>query len=198
MRPSTWLRRLTSKERQQAASTKLLAEYILTCGWAELGTFFVDTVAMAGGDRRFSFQEAEVIAMGLTGPDHCGAIHLKSLLRPRPNLFAELHHFNGCLNRKVSLRADGSICNCPSMRASFGADVSKLADVVRSPEFQKPWRLNKDRFETCHGCEFRYVCTDCRAYLESDLSLGKPARCSYDPATGIWAGSETPSVAGAS
>ncbi len=130
----------------------------------------------------------------LTGPGHCGDIHLKSLQRPRSSLFAELRHFNGCLNRKVSLRADGSICNCPSMRASFGSDISRLAEVVRSPEFQAPWHLNKDRFETCGGCEFRYVCTDCRAYLESDLSLRKPARCTYDPATGIWTGGETPSA----
>jgi SPASM domain peptide maturase of grasp-with-spasm system len=126
----------------------------------------------------------------LTGTHHCGDIDLKSLLRPRANLFAELRQFNGCLNRKVSLRADGSVCNCPSMRASFGSDIAKLADIVGSPEFQAPWRLNKDRFETCGGCEFRYVCTDCRAYLESDLSLRKPARCRYDPTTGIWVGSE--------
>jgi SPASM domain peptide maturase of grasp-with-spasm system len=124
--------------------------------------------------------------MPITGADHCGAISQGSLGIPSTGLYAELKTFNGCLNRKVSFRADGEICNCPSMRATFGKDVGRLREIVGSPEFQRPWTLGKDELEVCRGCEFRYVCTDCRAYLESDISRGKPARCSYDPSSGSW------------
>lgn len=122
----------------------------------------------------------------ITGADHCGAISRGTFGIPSTGLYTELKSFNGCLNRKVSIRADGEICNCPSMRATFGKDVGRLRDIVTSQEFQRPWRLGKDKLEVCRGCEFRYVCTDCRAYLESDISRGKPARCSYDPVTGSW------------
>jgi SPASM domain peptide maturase of grasp-with-spasm system len=131
--------------------------------------------------RLVNFQTAPI-----TGADHCGAITSGSLSIPSPALFGELKSFNGCLNRKVSIRADGEICNCPSMRATFGKDLGRLREVVTSKEFQRSWHLKKDALEVCRGCEFRYVCTDCRAYLESDVSLGKPAKCSYDPASGIW------------
>lgn len=122
----------------------------------------------------------------IRGPGACGDIVEGSLQAPSVGLYSELRSFNGCLNRKLSIRADGEICNCPSMRSGFGKDVSRLSAIVASPVFQRPWRLRKDDIDGCKGCEFRYVCTDCRAYLESDVSLAKPARCRYDPVTGTW------------
>lgn len=120
------------------------------------------------------------------GSASCGAITEGSLSIPSASLYSELRAFNGCLNRKVSVRADGEICNCPSMRATFGSDLGKLEEIVASEKFQRPWRIAKDSISICRGCEFRYVCTDCRAYLESDVSTEKPARCRYDPLTGRW------------
>ncbi|MEO7827854.1 MAG: grasp-with-spasm system SPASM domain peptide maturase [Allosphingosinicella sp.] len=131
------------------------------------------------------------------GCDSCGHIVEGSLQVPSVALYSELRAFNGCLNRKVSIRADGEICNCPSMRAGFGKDLTRLSAIVASPVFQRPWRLRKDDIEGCKGCEFRYVCTDCRAYLEDDASLAKPARCRYDPVTGIWRTSSLPIAEGA-
>ena len=119
--------------------------------------------------------------------EHCGAISEGSLSAPSTWLYSELRNFNGCLNRKVAIRADGQICNCPSMRATYGSDTSRLAEIVKAPEFQRPWAIRKDTIGICAGCEFRYVCTDCRAYLGDDLSTEKPARCGYDPAAGRWA-----------
>jgi SPASM domain peptide maturase of grasp-with-spasm system len=118
---------------------------------------------------------------------HCGTISEGSLSAPSAWLYSELRHFNGCLNRKVAIRADGQICNCPSMRTTFGSELSRLDEIVKSREFQRPWSINKDVIGVCSGCEFRYVCTDCRAYLGDDLSTEKPARCHYDPAAGRWA-----------
>jgi hypothetical protein len=39
----------------------------------------------------------------------------------------------------------------------------------------------------CKDCEFRYICTDCRAYLEDPYNeYSKPLKCGYDPYTGEW------------
>ena len=36
-------------------------------------------------------------------------------------------------------------------------------------------------------CEFRYICTDCRAYVEDPEDiLSKPLKCGYNPYTGEW------------
>lgn len=131
--------------------------------------------------RLVAFQVASI-----DGAHHCGAISEGSLNIPSAGLYSELKSFNGCLNRKLSIRADGEICNCPSMRTGFGKDLGRIRDVVASEEFQRAWRLKKDDMLVCRQCEFRYVCTDCRAYLESDMSLAKPARCNYDPVSGTW------------
>lgn len=136
---------------------------------------------------RAVFFELEPIA----GPAECGRITADTLLPPSPGLFTELRAHNGCLNRKVSIRADGQICNCPSLQSTYGKDLNKLHEIVASSAFQRAWHLKKDLFEVCSGCEFRYVCTDCRAHLGSDESLGKPALCGYDPASGSWGASST-------
>jgi len=123
----------------------------------------------------------------LTGPDDCGSIMPQSLAMPSTGLFSELKQFNGCLNRKLSIRSNGQICNCPAMARSFGDDLGKLDEIIASADFRAPWTIRKDEIEVCSGCEFRYVCTDCRAHLGDDLSRSKPARCGYDPVTGQWA-----------
>lgn len=122
----------------------------------------------------------------LSDQNCCGHIEQASLSLPNANLFSELQTFNGCLNRKVSIRADGEICNCPSMRTTYGKDLQAMGQVISSVAFQKSWRINKDQVSDCKVCEYRYVCTDCRAYLGSDYSMRKPARCRYDPHSGVW------------
>lgn len=134
-------------------------------------------------DKRVIFETREV-----NGPGCCGDIAPATLCAPSSALLGELKLFNGCLNRKVSIRADGEICNCPSMRAGFGKDLARIREIVRTDAFQRTWTLRKDDISICRDCEFRYVCTDCRAYLESDVSLAKPSRCRYDPYTGTWGG----------
>lgn len=122
----------------------------------------------------------------LKSENQCGVINMDMLNQPSVKSCSELKNFQGCLNRKVSLRSDGQICNCPSLKKSYGTDLSKLAGIVRSKNFQKTWAINNDLVEVCKTCEFRYVCTGCRAYLETDMSLRKPLKCSYDPAIGVW------------
>lgn len=118
----------------------------------------------------------------------CGAITMKDLLVPSTPTFNELRHFNGCLNRKISVDADGHLRNCPAMPESFGhhAEVSLVA-VANDERFRGPWRVKKDEIEVCRDCPYRYACTDCRAFLEETAAAhGKPLKCGYDPYSDTW------------
>ncbi|HET6230296.1 MAG TPA: grasp-with-spasm system SPASM domain peptide maturase [Longimicrobiaceae bacterium] len=103
--------------------------------------------------------------------------------------FLEARSFNSCLNRKISVDAAGEIRNCPSLPRSFGnaADTS-LVSALMQAEFRELWEINKDQVEVCRDCEFRYVCTDCRAFVATPGDrLSKPSKCSYDPYAARWA-----------
>lgn len=48
-------------------------------------------------------------------------------------------------------------------------------------------QITKDKITGCKDCEFRYICTDCRAYIEEPEDIySKPLKCGYDPNTGEW------------
>lgn len=119
--------------------------------------------------------------------DHCGYVHPK-LFALTLEAFTEARAFNSCLNRKLSVDARGEVRNCPAMARSFGpAATTPLARVAADPVFREPWSVTKDQVETCRDCEFRYVCTDCRAFVADPANpLSKPARCGYDPYTAAW------------
>lgn len=92
-------------------------------------------------------------------------------------------NYNSCLYRKIAIDVNGNIKNCPSMVNDFGNVNSKsLVDVIQDSEFTKLWDINKDKIHVCKDCEFRYICTDCRAYVDkpSDI-LSKPLKCGYNP-----------------
>ncbi len=119
--------------------------------------------------------------------EHCGVINKNTFTSPSANSIAEFKQFNGCLNRKISVDQNGDIRNCPSMNNQFGniADIS-LVDVIEVTEFKKTWHYNKDNIETCNVCEYRYICSDCRAYTSGGEPLSKPEKCMYDPFSGVW------------
>ncbi len=118
---------------------------------------------------------------------HCGNIskHYFSVSR---DTFTESQQHNTCLNRKISIDADGYIKNCPSMAHHFGhISDTRLEDVVQNPEFTKYWYIHKDQISVCRDCEFRHICTDCRAYIEDPTDLhSKPLKCGYNPYTCEW------------
>lgn len=107
--------------------------------------------------------------------------------------FTESLHHNSCLHKKISIDSEGNIKNCPSMQQSFGnIQDTTLEKAIAHPDFKKYWKLTKDEIEVCKDCEFRYICTDCRAYTErtqtnaEGLDISKPLKCGYNPYTGEW------------
>lgn len=78
------------------------------------------------------------------------------------------------------------------MPESFGnIHNTSLENVIKNPEFKKYWNITKDHIETCKDCEFRYICTDCRAFTDKThnkdgLDTSKPLKCGYDPYTNKW------------
>lgn len=95
---------------------------------------------------------------------------------------------NTCLNKKISIDANGEIKNCPSMTESYGnIKNTSLEQALNHPHFKKLWNITKDHIEICKDCEFRYICMDCRAYIEDpDNIYSKPLKCGYNPYTAKW------------
>jgi len=122
-------------------------------------------------------------------PNGCGKVS-KELFTCNLNLFKESQNYNTCLNCKASIDVNGEIKNCPSMPQSFGhyKNVS-LENIVKTPEFQRLWKIKKDDIEVCKDCEFRYMCTDCRVFIKNSLNIySQPAKCTYNPYIAKWEG----------
>jgi SPASM domain peptide maturase of grasp-with-spasm system len=123
----------------------------------------------------------------IDSPRCCGQIH-PGYFVPNLETFLEAQKHNTCLNRKISIDARGEIRNCPSLPRSFGnARQVSLHSALAQRDFTALWTINKDQIAVCKDCEFRYICTDCRAYLTDASDLySKPSKCTYDPYTAEW------------
>jgi SPASM domain peptide maturase of grasp-with-spasm system len=124
----------------------------------------------------------------LTDETHCGNVS-KFNFSTTMSMFMESHFFNSCLNRKVSIDKKGFIKNCPSAKSAFGHHRhNTLIDAIGNEEFRKYWSITKDQIAVCKNCEFRYICTDCRVYVEEEGDIySKPKKCNYNPYTATWA-----------
>ncbi len=118
---------------------------------------------------------------------YCGQIGPRSFAIHQ-NVFLESQAHNTCLNRKISIDKNGAIKNCPSMSTDYGnIKNTSLHTALQAQGFKKHWNIAKDQIAVCKDCEFRHVCTDCRAYLEEpENSYSKPLKCGYDPYTNKW------------
>ena len=127
------------------------------------------------------------ITQDISKSHSCGFVHPMYFSTNRL-LFTESVHHNSCLNRKISIDVDGNIKNCPSMSQSFGnIKDTTLQEALDHPDFKKYWNVTKDQIAVCKDCEFRYICTDCRAYIENPEDMySKPLKCGYNPYTGEW------------
>ena len=105
--------------------------------------------------------------------------------------YARNRNYNSCLAHKISIDKDGLICNCPSISTRYGhSDSTALSEIVATNAFRDKWELTKDRLLVCSVCEFRWICSDCRAFTLDDLENGKPAKCGYNPFISLWEGDE--------
>ncbi|MGB3467495.1 MAG: grasp-with-spasm system SPASM domain peptide maturase [Cyclobacteriaceae bacterium] len=102
--------------------------------------------------------------------------------------YTESQEYNSCLNRKISIDQSGNIKNCPSQSFSYGNNSNtSLTEVLRNKNFKSLWSIKKDDIKICQDCEYRYICTDCRVFLEdANDQYSKPLKCSYDPYTATW------------
>jgi len=137
---------------------------------------------------RYIKKQIHLVSQFIDSQIHCGIITVKALNAPSPDNFFETRLHNGCLNRKVSIDAFGEIKNCPSMSKSYGnIRNTSLNLAINSDGFKDKWRITKDQIEICKDCEFRYVCSDCRAYVENPEDIySKPLKCGYNPYTCEW------------
>ncbi|WP_340064352.1 grasp-with-spasm system SPASM domain peptide maturase [Ascidiimonas aurantiaca] len=123
----------------------------------------------------------------INSESHCGIISM-NYFSINLKAFTESKHHNSCLNRKVSIDTNGDIRNCPSMPKSFGnINNTSIEEALEHEDFKKYWNITKDKINICKDCEFRYVCTDCRAYKENPQDdYSKPLKCGYSPYTNEW------------
>lgn len=101
--------------------------------------------------------------------------------------FALSQNYNSCLYKKISIDSNGMVKNCPSFKKGFGniQDINELSNIIKQEEFSKFWTIKKDSIKVCRDCEFRYICTDCRVYIEKEDDIfSKPLKCNYDPYVG--------------
>jgi SPASM domain peptide maturase of grasp-with-spasm system len=122
----------------------------------------------------------------------CGKVNLDYFNTNLPKVLEAVNH-NSCLYKKIGIDIGGNIKNCPAMPQSFGnIRDSTLEEALQHKDFKKYWNLTKDGIEICKDCEFRYICTDCRAYTErthfdkNQLDFSRPLKCGYNPYTGEW------------
>jgi SPASM domain peptide maturase of grasp-with-spasm system len=118
----------------------------------------------------------------------CGTISLDHLN------FSDIstHHFhqkhNGCLFKKLTIDKMGNIKNCPKMTKTYGNfKENRIEEVIQEKSYQLLWNVKKDDIAICKDCEFRYNCSDCRAFTQdTDDEHSKPLRCGYNPYTNVW------------
>jgi len=123
----------------------------------------------------------------ISNETHCGKIN-DYYFNLTLKLFCESQLYNTCLNQKISIDTNGEIKNCPSMSKSYGNfKNTTLHKALSKKGFKEVWNINKDKIVVCKDCEFRHICTDCRAYVEDpDDIYSKPLKCGYNPYTTKW------------
>jgi len=123
----------------------------------------------------------------VSAAQHCGKIGHWAFANELSMITLNQSH-NSCLYKTMGIDETGFIKNCPSMSAHFGhVNEVSLLEVVSQPTFRKYWDIHKAQIRTCKVCEFRDICSDCRAYTQNDDLYGKPLKCGYDPYVGEWA-----------
>ncbi|WP_134091886.1 grasp-with-spasm system SPASM domain peptide maturase [Olivibacter sp. XZL3] len=152
----------------------------------------ISQITFHSAPKRYSYKEVldsiwvVFTDKNITSADECGCISSSYFVINLP-MFSESLNFNSCLNKKISIDAGGNIKNCPTMKRSYGnISETSMLEAYADKDFKSMWNINKDKIEVCKDCEFRYICTDCRAFLEAGKLYSKPIKCNYNPYTAVW------------
>lgn len=135
--------------------------------------------------------DRQFVTAHITDFTHCGKVEPKYFTTNIYKVLEAVNH-NSCLHKKISIDMDGNIKNCPAIPQNFGnIKTNSLKETLNTADFKKYWNLTKDKIEVCKDCEFRYICTDCRAFTErthsiDEIDISKPLKCGYNPYTGEW------------
>ncbi|MFO0322315.1 MAG: SPASM domain-containing protein [Bacteroidota bacterium] len=123
----------------------------------------------------------------LNNASHCGVIN-SNYFSVNIDTFMESNLFNSCLNKKIGIDENGEIKNCPTMKNSYGNIMNTdLKQVLDNASFKELFDVKKDEINDCKVCEFRYICTDCRAsFIRQIDKFDKPEKCNYNPHTATW------------
>jgi len=96
--------------------------------------------------------------------------------------------YNSCLFGKISIDVNGDVLNCPSIPLKFGNIENDIhLNILSHKSFHRFQKIKKDEILVCQDCEFRYVCSDCRAFVADQNNIySKPLKCNYNPYTAEW------------
>jgi SPASM domain peptide maturase of grasp-with-spasm system len=138
-------------------------------------------------NEEFGFGLIMAVEEQILSEKNCGIVH-PTYFTSSIEFYTESQHYNTCLNRKASIDRYGNIKNCPSMVDNFGnINNTSLLEAINKPGFMKYWNVSKDKITQCRDCEFRHICTDCRAYVENPEDIfSKPLKCGYNPYDNSW------------
>jgi len=103
-------------------------------------------------------------------------------------MFNYSHSCNTCLGGKLSIDENNQIKNCLFLKKTFGNILNtNIINLLHNKEFTSSWFICKDQIGVCSDCEYRYMCSDCRAFIEdSRIQTSKPLKCSYNPYIVKW------------
>lgn len=127
----------------------------------------------------------------LTNAQQCGKIG-KGLFMCNIESYLRSCIGNSCLYKKIAIDSDGYVKNCPNLKNNYG-HISKtdLTSVINRTDFTDLWDIKKEEIDVCQDCEFRDICTDCRAMIKDPENIySQPSKCGYNPYITKWEGEE--------
>ncbi|PQA94979.1 SPASM domain peptide maturase, grasp-with-spasm system [Chryseobacterium piscicola] len=150
-------------------------------------------IVNATENKKLNNEQKIIFSTDVLSRKNCGKVSSDMFFPREINQISENLCFNSCLFKKLSIDIDGNIKNCPSMAKSYGNIKNESIDsVIKRIDFKEYWSVTKDDIKICQDCEYRYICTDCRAYTErnhfneDNLDISKPLKCGYNPYTSKW------------
>ncbi len=89
------------------------------------------------------------------------------------NSFFHNLEFHPCLGKTLFISSKGNVYPCPMFRLDKWGNIKNISLLDFLDKHKNRiydfWMLNLDNIEKCKSCEFRYLCSDCRA-LEMEFS----------------------------